>query len=295
MARQSTNPALTRIPAFARGNNGAPAYPPPPTPPSSGPTPYGGPSGGIDYTRRDRAPGTDVGFDRPTPVGTDRMTIDDVIMKTGLMLGLIFLTGAVTWVADLEGLAFPAMFIGLGLGLFITFKQKTNPALILTYAAVEGVFLGGISKILGQSVVDGSVGEAGDGTAIVLQAIIGTAGVAGSMLFLYKSGRIRVTPRFQQMVIMATMGFFVLIMANLVYSLFSDSAGLRGGSIGIVIGMVGIALASMCLVLDFDLIEKAERQGVPREFAWLAAFGLVVTLVWLYTEILRLLYLFNSD
>lgn len=292
MARQSTNPALTRIPAFARGNQGTQAYPPPPTPPSSGP--YGAPTGGIDYTRRDRSPGQEVGFDRPTPVGTDRMTIDDVIMKTAIMLGLIFFTAAVTWVANLEALAFPAALVGLGLALFIIFKQKTNPVLILSYAAVEGVFLGGFSKFIGQRVVDGSVGDPGAGTAIVVQALIGTAGVAALMLFLFRSGRIRVTPQFQRMVILATAGFVVLILANLVYSLFSDSAGLRGGSIGILIGVVAIGLASMNLVLDFDLIEKAERQGVPREFGWLAAFGLVVTLVWLYTEILRLLSLLNQ-
>lgn len=295
MARESTNPALTRIPAFngtaTQPGTGNRAYPPPPTPASSGPAPYGPAAGGIDYTRRDRTPTTG---DRRTPVGTDRMTIDDVIMKTGIMLGVIFLTAAITWVADLEKLAFPAALVGFGLALFIIFKQKTSPALMLTYAAIEGVFLGGFSKILGDA-VDGQIGNPGEGTAIVVQALVGTAGVAVGMLFLYKSGRIRVTPRFQQMLIMAVMGFAVLIVANFVYSLFSDSAGIRGGGIGIVIGIVGVVLASLCLVLDFDMIVKAEAQGAPRAFGWLAAFGLVVTLVWLYTELLRLLYLFNSD
>ena len=114
------------------------------------------------------------------------------------------------------------------------------------------------------------------------------------MLFLYKSGRIRVTPQFQKMVVAATAGFFVLIMANLVFSLFTGSAGLRGGFLGVIVGVVAIGLASMNLVLDFDLIEKGVRQGVPERYGWLAAFGLVVTLVWLYVEILRLLALLTG-
>lgn len=289
MARESTNPALTRIPQLNGRANGSRGFPPPPTPPA-------GPTGGIDYTRRDRgADPLEVGFGRPPagPVETGRMTVDDVVMRTGMMLGLIVLMAAITWVADLQALTFPAAIIGLVLGLVITFKQITNPALILTYAAVEGVFLGGLSKIIG-GFVDGRAGEAGAGNAVVVQALVGTIGVATLMLFLYRTGRIRVTPQFQKMVIFATLGFFVLIMANFVFSIFSGSAGLRGGTLGIIVGVVAIALASMNLVLDFDLIEKAARQGVPERYGWLAAFGLVVTLVWLYVEILRLLALLTG-
>lgn len=269
MARrqESSNPALARIPAFA----GAARRP--------APAAYTPPAGGIDY----RKPGSfedSYGAPSAGPLQTGRMTIDDVIVRTALMLATVFATAAVTWVAGLEALTFPAAILGLVIGLFITFKQVTNPAVILAYAAVEGVFLGGISKILG-----GVVGNDG----IVVQAVVGTAGVAVVMLGLYKSGRIRVTPQFQKVVVMATLGFFVLIMANLVFSLFTGGAGLRGGFLGIIVGVVAIGLASLNLVLDFDLIEKAAAQGVPERYGWLAAFGLVVTLVWLYVEILRLL------
>ncbi len=286
MARESTNPALTRIPAL--NGRGAQGYPPPPTPPTG--APYGPPAGGIDYTKRQDP--LEAGFDRPDagPRDTGRMTVDDVIMRTGIMLAVVFGAAALTWVSGLAALAFPAAIVGLVLGLVITFKQITNPAAILAYAAVEGVFLGGLSKIVADSV--GFNG--GDGGAVVVQALVGTAGVAALMLFLYKSGRIRVTPQFQKMVIAATLGFFVLIMANLVFSLFSGGPGLRGGTLGILVGVVAIGLASMNLVLDFDLIEKAARQGVPERYGWLAAFGLVVTLVWLYVEILRLLAIFSG-
>ncbi len=285
MARQSTNPALTRIPAFSgRGQAGDRSFPPPTTPPSgAGPQPYG--STGIDYTKR-----SDVGFDRQQTRPDRAMTVDDVIMRTGIMIGTVFVFAALTWVSGLVALAFPAALVGFGLAIFITLKQVTNPAVILAYAAVEGVFVGGFSKLIAGYVG----GSSGDGNAIVVQALVGTAGVAALMLFLYKSGRIRVTPQFQKMVIMATLGFVVLIMANLVFSLFTGGAGLRGGFLGIIVGVVAIGLASMNLVLDFDLIDKAAKQGVPERYGWLAAFGLVVTLVWLYVEILRLLALLTG-
>ncbi len=283
MARQSTNPALTRIPAFSgRGPAGDRPYPPPTTPPTgAGPQPYG--STGIDFTKRG---GPDVGFDRPgAPAGVDRaMTLDDVIMRTGIMIGTVFVFAAISWVAVPLAFAFPAAIVGLVIALVVIFKQITNPAPILAYAAVEGVFLGTFSKLIAGY----------DGNAVVVQALVGTAGVAALMLFLYKSGRIRVTPQFQKMVVAATAGFFVLIMANLVFSLFTGGAGLRGGFLGIIVGVVAIGLASMNLVLDFDLIEKSVKQGVPERFGWLAAFGLVVTLVWLYVEILRLLALLTG-
>jgi uncharacterized YccA/Bax inhibitor family protein len=296
MARESTNPALARIPALnGRNPDGSRSFPPPPTPPSSGPgAPYGAPSGGIDYSHpsRSRDP-LEVGYNRPPagPLDTGRMTVDDVIVRTAILLGTVFAVAAITWYADLTALTFPAAIIGLGLGLLITFKQITNPALILSYAVVEGVFVGGFSKLIGGWV---NSTDPGAGQSLVVQAVIGTAGVSAAMLFLYKSGRIRVTPQFQRMVIMATLGFLVLMIGNLVYSVFSGGAGLRGGGLGIVVGVVAIGLASMNLVLDFDLIEKSARQGVPERYGWLAAFALTVTIVWLYLEILRLLALLTG-
>jgi uncharacterized YccA/Bax inhibitor family protein len=248
--RVSNNPALTRSPAFT-GQGQRTVDPLEEA--------YSGPSA----TARD----------------TGRMTVDDVVNRTGLLLAIAFATGAVTWALDLGALVFPAAIIGMILGLVISFKQVTNPAVVMAYAAIEGVFLGGISQYFDARY-----------PGIVIQAVVGTAAVTGGVLALYKSGRIKVTPQFTKMVVGATIGFFVLIMVNLVAGIFvSGGLGLRQGPLGIVFGLFAIGLASMNLILDFDLVERGARQGLPRNYGWFAAFAIMVTLVWLYIEILRLL------
>lgn len=249
--RTSNNPALTRSPVF-----GANARPQTVDPLEQA---YFGPSA----TSRE----------------TGRMTVEDVINHTALLLAIVFGTGAATWALGLGGLAFPAAIVGLVLGLVITFKQVTSPAVIMAYAAIEGVFLGGISQAFDARY-----------PGIVVQAVVGTVAVTGVMLALYRSGKIRVTPQFTKMVVGATIGFFVLIMVNLVAGFFVDGGlGLRQGPIGIVFGLFAIGLASLNLVLDFDLIERGARQGAPARYGWFAAFAVLVTLVWLYIEMLRLL------
>ncbi|MDQ4132246.1 MAG: Bax inhibitor-1/YccA family protein [Actinomycetota bacterium] len=255
--RPSSNPALTRSPAFA-GNR-----------------------------RPDTIDPLEQAYFGPSATSrqTGRMTVDDVVNRTALLLGTAFLTGGLTWALGLGGLAFPAAIVGLVLALVIIFKQVTNPAAILAYAAIEGVFLGGISQFFNAAY-----------PGIVVQAVAGTAAVTAGMLALYRSGKIRVTPQFTKMVVGATIGFFVLVMVNLVAGFFTDGGlGLREGPLGIVVGLVAIALASLNLVLDFDLVEKGARQGLPTRYGWFAAFGIMVTLVWLYVEILRLLSILRGD
>jgi len=255
----SSNPALTRSPAFS-GRGGFPSETVDPLEQS-----YYGPSA--------------------TARQTGRMTVEDAIAKTALLLGVAFVTGAVTWALGLGGLAFPAAIVGLVLGLVIAFKQITNPAAILAYAAIEGVFLGGISQFFNARY-----------PGIVVQAVVGTAAVTGVMLALYRSGKIRVTPRFTKMVVGATLGFLALIVVNLVAGFFVDGGlGLRQGPLGLVVGLFAIGLASLNLVLDFDLIERGARQNLPARWAWFAAFALMVTLVWLYIEVLRLLSILRGD
>ncbi len=217
---------------------------------------------------------------------TGRMTVDDVVNRTGLLLAIAFATGAVTWALDLGGLAFPAAIIGFVLSLVIIFKQVMNPGVIMAYAAVEGVFLGGISQFFDARY-----------PGIVIQAVIGTAAVTGGVLALYKSGKIRVTPQFTKMVVGATIGFFVIMMVNLVVGVFNggDGFGFRTGTLGIVVGVFAIGLASMNLILDFDMVEKGAQAGLPTKFGWFAAFGIMVTLVWLYIEILRLLGILRGN
>ncbi len=248
--RASNNPAFTRSPAFTGRGLGT-------VDPLE--EAYSGPSA----TSRE----------------TGRMTVDDVVNRTGLLLAIAFATGAITWALNLGPLAFPAAIVGFILAMVIIFKQVMNPGVIMAYAAIEGVFLGGISQFFNARY-----------PGIVVQAVIGTAAVTGGVLALYKSGRIKVTPQFTKMVVGATIGFFVLIMANLVAGIFTDGGlGLREGPLGIVVGLFAIGLASMNLILDFDMVEKGARQGLPTKFGWFAAFGIMVTLVWLYIEFLRLL------
>ncbi|MDX6198471.1 MAG: hypothetical protein QOJ79_1622 [Actinomycetota bacterium] len=259
MRATSNNPALTRIPAFAGANKT------------------------VGFGARPQATDPiDAGYFGPTATSRDtgRMTIEDVTVRTAILLVTLMATGGITWYLGLEALALPAAIIGMILGIVISLKQITNPAAILSYAAVEGVFLGGVSKLFN---------DAYDG--IVVQAIVGTLGVAATMLFLYRSGKIRVTPQFTKMVIGATIGYAVLLMVNLIASFFhSGGLGLfNGGLLSIGICAIAIGLASMNLVLDFDFIQKGAQQGLPERYGWLAAFGLVVTLVWLYIEILRML------
>jgi uncharacterized YccA/Bax inhibitor family protein len=213
------------------------------------------------------------------------MTVEDVVVRTAILLGTAIVTGAATWFLGLQALALPAMIVGLVLGLVIAFKQITNPVAIISYAAIQGVFLGGISWYF-----------AGNNQAIIVQAVIGTAAVAATMLFLYRSGRIRVTPKFTKMIVAGLMGFLALVVVNLVASFFIDGGlGLRdGGPLAIGFSLLAIGLAAMTLVLDFDFIVKGAEQGVPERYGWYAAFGLMVTLVWLYIEILRLLSYFTG-
>jgi len=224
----------------------------------------------------------------PRP-GQRYMTLDSVVQRTAAMLFVVLAAGAAAWVAMPDRLALPALLIsamgGLGLGLYMSFTMRANAVTALTYAALEGVLLGMISHAFEQR-----------WPGIVVQAVTGTVMVAAGMLFVYRIGAIRVTPKFTRVIFGATIGVFGLMIVNLVAYLFSsDGLGLRsGGPMAIIFSLVCIVVAAMNLVLDFDMVEQGIRRGADERFAWFAAFGLVVTLVWLYLEILRMLsYLRN--
>ncbi len=225
--------------------------------------------------------------DAPPAIGRP-MTIDDVVTKTGITLAILAATGALTYISGLWALALPAALIGFGLALVVIFKKVVSPPLILAYAAVEGVFLGGISGVIGTA-----VGNPG----IILQAITGTALVFGGMLVVYKTGAVRVTPRFTKWLIGALIGVVGLMVVNLIASFFTAGGlGLRdGGTLAIVFSLVCIGIAAFCFLLDFDAADQAIRAGAPEKTAWYIAFGLTVTLVWLYLEILRLLSYFQGE
>jgi uncharacterized YccA/Bax inhibitor family protein len=218
-----------------------------------------------------------------TGVQTGRMTMDDVVIKTGLMFAVLLPLAGLNFFLNSPLLTFGGMIVGLVLGLVIAFKQSTNAALILTYAGMEGLFVGGISRMY-EDFYDG----------IVAQAVLGTLSVFAVALWAYKSGRIRVTPKFQRTVLIAMGGYLVFCLVNLGVVLFTDN-NFRAGWLGAAIGLFAVTLAAAMLILDFDFAEQGVRNGLPTRFAWLAAFGLVVTLVWLYIEMLRLIAILRGS
>ncbi|MEO7125574.1 MAG: Bax inhibitor-1/YccA family protein [Nakamurella sp.] len=226
-------------------------------------------------------------YDQPTYAGPQApartLTLDDVVAKTATVLAVAIIAGGLTAYFEAFTLMIPALVVGLVLSLIIIFKRSTNPALILSYAAAEGVLLGGITGWIE------SIGPQYKG--IALQAIVGTLGVFVGMIFVYKTGVIRVTPKFTKILIGSMIGVLALMVFNMVASwMFHFDTGLRsGGPIAIIFSIVCIGIAALSFLLDFDQIDKAMKVGVPAKYAWYFAFGLMVTLVWLYLEILRLL------
>jgi uncharacterized YccA/Bax inhibitor family protein len=230
------------------------------------------------------------------------LTIDDVVTKTGITLGVLSLVAIVSYflVQANDALAGPFTFVGafggLGLVLLATFGRKQDSkAIVLSYAALEGLFLGAISFVLTSYAV--STSNAG---ALIGQAILGTIGVFAGMLVVYKTGAIRVTPKFTRMLVAGLFGVLVLMIGNLVLGMFGvgggEGLGLRsGGPLAIVFSLVCIGIAAFSFLIDFDAADQMIRAGAPEKAAWGIALGLTVTLVWLYLEILRLLSYFQSD
>ncbi|MDR6508276.1 Bax inhibitor-1/YccA family protein [Arthrobacter oryzae] len=224
------------------------------------------------------------------PAETGRMTFDDVIIKTAACLGVLVAGAAVTLFVSMP-LASLLMIVGaLGgfvLALVNTFKKQPSPALILAYAGLEGLFLGGLTRVL-DTMYPG----------VGLQAVVGTLSVFAVTLLLFKSGKVRATPKAMKFFLIAMVGYALFSVVNLVMmmtGLTTEPFGLRSGIIGVVIGILAIGLAAFSLVMDFTSIEEGVRNGAPERFSWTAAFGLTVTLVWLYVEIIRLLAILRGD
>ncbi|MUL66088.1 hypothetical protein BOO86_16555 [Mycobacterium sp. CBMA 234] len=237
----------------------------------------------------------------PQQAGFSRsLTIDDVVTKTGITLAVLSVTAVVSYfmVSANLALAGPLAMIGsiggLVLVLIASFGRKQdNPAIVLSYAVLEGMFLGAFSFIIANLY---SVG----GPSMIFQAVVGTIGVFVGMLVVYKTGAIRVTPKFTRMLVAMMFGVVFASLANLVLGMFGVGGGagmgLRsGGTIAIVFSLICIALAAFSFLVDFDAADQMIRAGAPEKAAWGIALGLTVTLVWLYVEILRLLSYFNND
>ena len=210
---------------------------------------------------------------------SERMTLDGAVNKTGILLGLCFAGAFVGW--NIPVLAIPSAIIGFILALVTIFRSPSKAGSTAPlYALVQGIFLGGITLMF-ESQFDG----------IAIQAIGLTFGILASLLVCYKSGLILPTENFRLMLGAAIGGIMILYLINFVMSFFGSTLSFLSSnspmSIGISFGIV--AIASFSLVLDFDFIEEGAEKGMPKYMEWYGAFSLMVTLIWLYLEIIRLL------
>jgi len=225
------------------------------------------------------------------PVEMRRVTLDDVVMKTLGLFSIVLVVAVVTWyyVAGQPSnsptpmaLMLAGMFGGLGVGLVIAFKKTISVPLIVTYAALEGVLVGAISEVFNQR-----------WPGIVTTAVIATLCTFAGMLLGYKTGLIKVTDKSRRIFGMAIMGYLLFSLVNVVASFMGVGAGWGFGGknsmVGIGISVLGVGLASYSLAIDFDSVDRAVAARLPEKYSWLLAHGLIVTLVWLYLEILRLL------
>jgi uncharacterized YccA/Bax inhibitor family protein len=235
-----------------------------------------------DTIRQNQAE-VDAQFD--SIISSQKMTVGGTGIK---ILGLfsLLLTGAfVAWnVPAVQALMIPAALVGLGLAVWISFSKKIRPAAVMAYAVVQGIFIGTISSFF-ESQYEG----------IVMNAVIGTLTTAGAMFTAYSMGWIKVTARFTRVMTFAIIGYAGFALVNLLVGLFTNTAGVYSTPFAWLAGLVGVGLAAFTLNLDFEDISQGAANGLPREYEWKASFGLLVTMIWLYIEILRLLSIFNRD
>ncbi len=221
-------------------------------------------------------------------IRTGRMTIEDVVAKTGFLFAILVVVGALAWSANLGmGAVLIGFLGGFALAMVISFSKNIKPGLVVTYASLEGLALGALSRAY-ESISPG----------IVSQAVIGTIAAFAGVLVMYRNGTLRATPQFTRALIGAAIGYFILALVSLVASFFGvgEGYGFYGVSgLGLLLAVAGVALASLFLVLDFDQIQKGVAAGVPEQESWRASFGLMVTVVWLYLEVLRLISILRGD
>jgi uncharacterized YccA/Bax inhibitor family protein len=235
------------------------------------------------------------------PVTTGPMTIDSVVQKTAISLGVVIVAALATWIltppitdatlenGDIGGLI-AAMTIGslgaFALSMVNSFKRVISPALVIAFCALEGVALGGLSKFF----------DAMYGDGVVMGAVIGTFAAFAGTLAAYKFFDIKVGQKFRTFVIAAVFGMIGLSLMELVLSLFNAELGLFGvSSLGMLTAVAGLVLGVFMLILDFDFVEQGVANGIPERESWRAAFALTVSLVWIYTNLLRILAFFSDN
>ncbi len=234
---------------------------------------YGQPYGEADYGVA--APT----YSEPIPAG-ERLTMNDVLVKTGINLGLVAVGAAVAWNAPV--LLLLGMVGGLVLGLVNSFKKKVSPILVMTYALMEGLLLGGLSAVVDMRY-----------PGVAVQAVLATLVVAGVTLALFANGKIRTTPKLNKIFMIGALSYLgyglVSMLTAGIFGSSLDSFSIGGIPLGLVVGLFAVALATYSLLLDFTTTSEAVEAGLPERESWRLAFGLTASLVWLYVEILRVL------
>ncbi len=236
--------------------------------------------------------GQQTGGPVQTGRGEQAMTLDDVLMKTAALFAIVLVTAAASWALSpmLGPILLMVGFVGvLGMGIAMMFVKGPAIPMVFAFSVVEGIFVGTISHTFA-----GLYDAPGTPVfeSIITQAVLATLCVFASMLVLYRTRVIKVTAKFRAIMGMAIMGYFLFMLVNLGYVMFFDGPrfGFGGsGMLGIGISLFAVGLASLTLALDFDSIETAITTGAPEKYSWRLALGLIVTLVWLYIEMLRLL------
>lgn len=240
-------------------------------------------------------------------VDTGRMTVEDTVLKTFGLFAILLVTAVVGWIWTMSPVTaanpvptmMPWIIGALGgfvLAMIITFtsRKTVRPGLIFAYAALEGLFIGGISAFF-EFIWPG----------IVVQATIATLSVVGVTLALFASGKIRASAKATKIFLIAMVGYLVFSLVNVMLMLFNVpiaggafgllSNKVAGIPLGLIIGVLVVIMAAYSLVLDFDSIQQGVRNGAPRQYGWLGAFGLMVTIVWLYVEILRIIAILRGN
>ena len=302
---QSNNPVFRRQMEEYSGSgagHGAQGYPPAGTTypgqapygqapygqqPYGAPTSFGAPGGPEQY-----------GFGAP-PAATAPMTIDSVVQRTAISVGLVIVSAMATWIltpdltdAESAGSLYAALLFGslgaFALSMVNSFKRKVSPALVMAFAVLEGIALGAFSKVLDNAVAPDS--------GIVSSAVFGTFAAFAGTLAAYKFLNIKVTDKFRRGVVAAMFGMLALGLIEMVLRLFGNGVGIFGfGAAGALFAVGGLVLGIFMLILDFDFVEQGIRYGLPEVESWRAAFAMTVSLVWIYTNLLRLLAIFNQE
>jgi uncharacterized YccA/Bax inhibitor family protein len=262
------------------------------------------PASGMSYPSYGAPTQTDPYRQQQAPIYGDtatggRMTIDTVVQKSGITLGLVVLTAAATWFLTpapgalnagvLYLLLMVGAFGGFALSLVNSFKRLVSPGLVIAYAILEGLFVGAFSKVIDATFAGGEHG-------IVVGAVAGTFAAVAGTLAAYKFFDIKVGQRFRTWVVGAMFGFVAVTLLDVVLGFFGKSFGFNGfGTLGLLSSLIGLGLGVLMLILDFDFVERGIEAGLPERESWRAAFGLTVTIIWIYVELLRILAILRGD